>query len=114
MNKFILFIFALIAVSHAGDAAITDLEEDTNPEAVIPDPEPSTGSAAGGARGARRRAAAAADEERDEPAPAQEEAAEAVESAARNATEPRWDRKVMELDADSFEAQVNRFEALMV
>lgn len=32
MIKFLLFIFCLIAVSLAGDAAVTDVEEDTNPE----------------------------------------------------------------------------------
>lgn len=64
----------------------------------------------------RRRAGAAAveDEDADEPAPVKEEAAETVGRAARNASEPTWDRKVMELDADSFEPVVNRFEALMV
>jgi hypothetical protein len=110
MIKFLLFIFGLIAVSVASDAAITDVEEDTNPDR-------GSGSAAR-ERVRRRRAGAAsvedADDEADEPAPAKEEAAEAVGRAARNASEPTWDRKVMELDADSFEPVVSRFEALMV
>lgn len=113
MIKFLLFIFCLIAVSIAGDAAVTDVEEDTNPEA------PSESAARERVRrrragGARAGAATVTDEDADEPAPVVEEAAEKVEAAARNATEPSWDRKVMELDADNFEAVVGRFEALMV
>ena len=42
--------------------------------------------------------------EKDEPTPARDEGAETVGSEERNATEARWDRKVMELDADNFEA----------
>lgn len=109
MIKFLLFILGLIAVSLASDAAITDLEEDTNPDA-------GSGSAAR-ERVRKRRAGGATVEEdadADEPAPAKEEAAETVGRAARNASEPSWDRKVMELDADSFEPVVNRWEALMV